>query len=566
MSSRLNGLVRRWLGLPPGRRNTEASNVWVPMADGTRLSTWHIEPVGDDAAPVVLIRTPYGLETSARIPLRLGHLIAEGGYHVVMQDVRGRYASEGVFEPFVNEADDGQTTLDWISEQPWGSGKIGLIGASYLAYTAWAALGRGDERVGALVSLIGSHDLYPVFYASGVFGLATALEWAAGVGEHEAVPPGTSDLDRGLAFQPVREADRVALRRVDFYRTWIDHPRRDAYWQSLCTELPEQPPPTLLLAGWYDFFLGPQLADHARLAEASARGAAQTELVIGPWSHGRLAHRRFRGRENGAGVMLRETLSFLDRTLRGETPVSTPAPVRYFVAESNRWRDAASWPPAGSGTGTGTAPDANRLHLRRGRRLTWDPPDGDDGTDSFHYDPSDPTPGIGGALFPPAGGAADQRPLEGRSDVVCYRTEPLARSVEVAGPVRAVLHVASSAPDTDFVARLIDVAPNGEAIGVCEGLARCRLRGVDPEKDEPRWLEPGKPVELTIDLWATAWCFRAGHQIRLDVASACWPRFERNPNTRCRPSLAGPDDSEVAEQTVYRSADRASFVELPILS
>ena len=217
-----------------------------------------------------------------------GRLLAEQGYHVILQDVRGRYASEGRFVPFEAERNDGHDTMSWLLKQPWAGGQpIGLLGASYLAYTAWCVLAEAPEHVGAVVSWIGSGDLYSTLYRGGAIAMHNVLEWGLTVGEQETLSARQVDLERGLAHTPVREADRVALRSVDWVRDWIDHPRKDAYWAALEAELPERIPPVLSMAGLYDFFLPSQMEQYDRLIVAHKKeGAVQPRLILGPWAHG----------------------------------------------------------------------------------------------------------------------------------------------------------------------------------------------------------------------------------------------------------------------------------------
>ena len=337
----IRGVLRRALRLPAARCRSAVEDVAVAMPDGTRLATTHVWPIDvRGSAPTILIRTPYGVRARPPGMIWLGRLLAESGYHVVLQDVRGRYASEGEFEPFVHEADDGAATLDWLETQSWSEGPVGMLGASYLAYAAWAAASLRPERIGALSIAIGSSDLFPVFHPHGVFSFANSVEWAAGVGEREGVDRRHVDLERAFAHEPIRDADRVARREVSFYRTWVDHPTRDDYWERVRAELPEPAPPTLFFAGWWDFFLEPQLADHAALAErASGGGDAAPRLVLGPWSHGPVAHWRFL-RHGLLGRTLRATIAHFDTHLTDRAAPEEP-PVRFFVCDpkgGGEWR------------------------------------------------------------------------------------------------------------------------------------------------------------------------------------------------------------------------------------
>ena len=333
------------------------------MPDGRRLWTLHVWPIGAEGRiPCVLARTPYSAKASLAAWFPWSRLLAESGYHVVVQDVRGRYESEGRFEPFKHEAADGAATLDWLRRQDWFEGRVGLFGWSYLAYCAWAALGASSPSVDALAVAIGSGRLHRVFHPGGSFALSASLEWATGVGARERVPARRIDLARGLDHRPVREADRVALRTLDWYREWVDHPRDDEFWAELKPRPVAQPPPSLLIAGWYDFFLSAQLRDYAGLTAefAGSLPADSHRLVIGPWAHGLPARASWR-RNPLPAVLLRETLAHFERHLKRLAPDTERAPVRFFLPGAERWRDARAWPVPGG--------EERSLYLRSSARL-----------------------------------------------------------------------------------------------------------------------------------------------------------------------------------------------------
>jgi putative CocE/NonD family hydrolase len=555
-------ILRQLLGLPRGRFASESSTHWLPLSDGVRLATTLIRPkgVGTERIPSVLIRTPLSTRRSTDSSRLLARAIAEDGYTVVLQECRGRYASEGRFAPFENEARDGEETLAWIAEQTWGGGPLGLVGFGYAGFAAWAALSGKPERIGAMVIGFHGRDPYASLYSGGALCLEAALHLAVGLGDQRRVPDRRLDLARGVEFRPVREADRVALRRADGFRSWTSHPWRDAYWSELSPALPARPPPTLLLAGWYDPALGPQLADYAELQRAAElEDAPAPELVVGPWAAGRDVGRGRNGRHRR--IVPRAVLSFLDRNLRGGSQRS--APVRAFVHGADAWREFPAWPPPGS--------EERIFHLRSEGRanglvgdgeLSPDAPADDEAPDSFLYDPEDPVRTLGGFRIG-RWGPADQRPVEARADVLCYSTSPLAADIDVVGPVRLVLFAASNAPDTDFAAKLVDVAPDGRAAHRCEGIVRARRQD---EGATPIWFEADAPRRFEIDLWATSCRFRAGHRIRLEVTSSNFPRFDRNPNSRDEPETAGAEHFSAARQTVLHDAEHPSQLVLRVLA
>lgn len=546
--------------LPPPRCRSAIEMCFVPMRDGVRLATWHVWPIDIDRTPgTIVIRTPYGVGGPRSLIGLTSRLLAESGHHVIVQDVRGRYASEGRFVPFLSEQRDGGDTLRWVADQPWSNGPVGLFGASYLAYTAWCALAEAPEHVGALVSVIGSADLYGVFHGGGALALQNTLEWGAGVGEQESVPARRIDIDRGLSHRPVREADRVALRTVDWVRDWIDHPRHDSYWKEIAAELPARIPPVLSIAGAYDFFLSDQLREHAAVeAAVGERGGVGPRLVVGPWAHGVPARLGF-WRESLAGHALREAIAHFDEHLLGERPRAAASAVRYFLPGPDAWQDAAQWPPAGA--------MQRRLFLgmRDGEcEVTLGEPGDEQATRHFRHDPERPTPSIGGALFGLKAGIKDQRPLETRRDVATYQSAPLAHDLTLTGPVRASIHLATDGEDLDLAVKLIDVAPDGRAENVCDGIQRARWRDAAQHDGTPSFIAPNVVTRIDVDLGNAVRTFRAGHAVRIVLAGSSFPRFDRNPGCRVSPALATPDEFRVTEQTVHHDAAHRSWVDVSV--
>jgi putative CocE/NonD family hydrolase len=554
-------VARRLLGLSPRRHRSSFRTEWLRLSDGVRLATTVVQPVANGAAraPAILVRTASAAHARSHPALLWCRILAESGYVVVVQECRGRHASEGEFTPFEGEARDGRETIEWIAGQEWFDGRLGLVGCGYSGFTAWSALAEAPESVGALAVAMATRDPHALLYPGGAFALCNGLTWGVGLGEREAPPAHRLDLERAFPFRPIREADRVALRQVDWFRAWLDHPRPDAFWERVTPPLPAMPPPTLLVAGWYDGALGPQLDDYAALVQASrAAGSPAPELVAGPWS----APLRGGATIGTWAEPLRSCLSFLGRHLQGAEEHT--APVRVFVRGERRWCNAPVWP----------LPDSadHRLYLHSGGHanslagdgeLHAEPPQASQSPDRFVYDPADPVPTRGGCLPSGRDDPADQRAVESRDDVLCYTTQPLSEDMVVIGRVRVELFAASNAPDTDFTAKLVDVAPDGFAAHLCDGALRGRWRdGASP----PLWLEPDAPQAFEIDLWATAVRLRAGHRIRLEVSSSNFPRFDRNPNARADPAHANAEESAPARQTVHHDPDHPSRLVLPVVA
>ncbi len=561
--SPLHRTLRLLLGLPQQRCAVRSTTEWLQLSDGVRLATSVIRPVvGDrDSAPVLLIRTPRTTLKRLAAARFEAHRIAESGYNVVLQECRGRGASEGHFAPFENEQRDGGETLDWIAEQPWGNDGVGLFGFGYAGHAAWAALAAAPDRVAAIAIGFHGRDPYSRIYSGGALQLDAALRFGLACSE---TPASESDVDfeRGLRHRPLCEADRVAFQHSDTWRAFLAHPRRDDYWTERTPQLPEHPPAALLLAGWYDTALPSQLADHAALVErAVASGSVAPELVIGPWAAGTEVRGRRRGRRRRRNVLLHHMIDFFDRRLRGSPARGTP--VRVFTNGEERWRDLSAWPPSSARDST--------WYLRAVRdadspiddgALSPAPPAPDEAPKRFCADPEDPVPSPGGALVS-APGPADQRSVEARADVLCYSSSPLTHDLLIAGPVHLQLHVASNTPDGDFTAKLVDVAVDGTATIVCDGISRARRHG-GGEHDV--WFEGDTPRQLEIALSATVCLFRAGHRIRLEVAAANFPRFDRNPHSRNCPTSAAPTAFEAAQIPVLHDAIHSSQLTLPTIA
>ncbi len=544
-------LVARALRLPPPRTGvTVERDLAVPMPDGVTLLADHYVPRTAESCPTILMRTPYGRGREAGLAglasIFLAQRIAEQGYHVVVQGVRGRYDSGGRFDPLTHEGVDGRATLDWIAARPWFNGALGMWGPSYLGFVQWAVAAESPAFLKALVPAITFSRGRDVSYPEGAFALELNLRWsflidAAGSGRWSA----WQALRRSLreecilspAFQrlPVREADVVAVGQpVDFYRAWLAHPREDdPYWQaSDHRAAPASATAAVhLISGWYDVFLPDLLRDHATMVAA---GRAPY-LTIGPWTH------LSRG---GVWVMLREGITWFDATLRGDRSRLRPLPVRVYVMGADEWRDLTVWPPPATET---------PHYLHGGGVLSVAGPLSESPPDRYHYDPADPTPSVGGPLFGPDAGPRDNRALEARPDVLTYTSQPLTADLDVIGPVRLDLYARSTLAHTDFVGRLCDVYPDGRSVNICDGLIRAEPGAGEPVEDT---------LQLALDMRATAYRFRAGHRLRLLISSGAHPRWNRNAGTGEPPGDAMA--MRPADQTVYHDARHPSALILPV--
>lgn len=555
----VNGLVRRaitwWLRIPPGPYAVHViSGVRIAMPDGIHLVADHYAPALPGPQPAILIRTPYGRGGPSRMIAEMyAWQFAAHGYHVIIQDTRGRCESEGEFVPFVHEADDGAATLEWMAAQPWCAGVIGMWGASYLGYTQWAAAKSGAPYLRALVPIITRSDL--MYYPANGFPLDLLLRWMFQI---QAIDdPALSPLEmlrrindarvqdrylgEAFAHLPVATADEVVIgRQSPLYREMAESGPDHPVWAAVDhRDVVPKGPPACFISGWYDLFLDGLLEDFRAQQEAGLN----PQLTVGPWHHLDYGY---------LSIAFREALGWFDAHLRGLPQQRREHPIRLYVMGANRWRAFDHWPPPAERVafflhGSGAAKTG---------RLFGNRPPAEMAPDHYRYDPADPTPNLGGPKLANDAGAVDNRPLEGRADVLVFSSLPLAADLEIAGPVTLELYVRSSRPTADFFGRLCDVDRKGNSRNICDGLLR-----VGPGKGD---VQPDGSLRITVAMSATAYCFKAGHRIRLQVSSGAHPRFARNLG------VEGPQTTTTvmfpADQTVYHDAAHPSALFLPVVT
>jgi putative CocE/NonD family hydrolase len=575
-----------------GQRIIIEKNIDIPMRDGCVLKGDLFRPDSAEKLPVLLNRTPYDKKFPLISSLTLDAIrAANRGYNVVFVDCRGRFASEGVFTCFVDEGRDGYDTIEHVARQPWANGKVGTFGASYMGATQWLAAATRPPSLKAMVPSITASDYHDGWtYQGGAFSLFFNVSWtmtslglARLMRERASNPKAAEELGVVMgSIDTMRERmDHLPLKEFPMFRAgapyffdWLDHPYYDDYWRALSIEErhAEIDVPTLNIGGWYDIFQGGTIRNYlgmrGRAPGAASRSAA---LMMGPWHH-TLPMSSLVGavdmgfRSSPISVDLDGLqLDWFDHWLKGKSnDVAGAPPVRIYVMGRNEWRDEKEWPLPGT--------EWRRYYLHsRGRAnsaygdgaLATDAP-GSEPSDSFLYNPLNPVPTNGGGLccYPNSvpGGAFDQSMVEHRSDVLVYSTEPLAEDVEVTGPIKLTLYASSSAPDTDFTAKLVDVGPCGFARNLTDGIIRARVR---ESQSAPRLMDPGKVYEFTIDMWSTSNLFKAGHRIRLEVSSSNFPRFDRNPNTGH--DLFADAETQPALQTIRHDRNYASHLTLPVI-
>jgi putative CocE/NonD family hydrolase len=537
------------------------THVRVQMRDGVQLFANVFRPGGPGTYPTILIRTPYGKgeDWSAN-----HQVFVEHRYAVVVQDVRGRYESQGNFEPFTQEAADGDDTLNWIAKQAWSNGKIGMTGGSYLGIVQWKVAVLNNPHLKAIFPWVSGDDDYTdrAYSTGGALKLGHRLLWI----EENLKQPGyeAPSFEKYVAALPLRRADKIATgHSVTLLQKILDHPADDAFWQSMSIrdQLKNVKVPVFSVGGWYDNYVESDLDAFTTLHKQST----VHRILIGPWPHD--VNTLMPGSDFGrdSQILFRKTqMEWFDQWLKDkDVPMMSKPPVRIFVMGTNQWRDETEWPPKGTRPVKFYLESKGHANTLNGDGTLTTEPVIKSEHDIYVFDPNNPVPTRGGAvccnpkIFP--WGPMDQRPVEQRNDVLVYSTPVLHDDIEVTGRVELTLFAATTATDTDFSAKLVDVLPNGVAKNLTDGIMRARYR---KSLAKPELLKPGAVTEYKIDVGVTSNVFQKGHRIRIEISSSNFPRFDRNPNTGkpiAEESLLVP-----ATQTIHHDKNHESYVLLPL--
>ncbi len=543
------------------------------MQDGVVLRADIYRPDAPGRFPALLKRTPYSKGAAYEIPFF--RRLAADGFVVAVQDTRGRYMSDGVARPH-DEAEDGRDTVEWLAGLAYVDGQVGMFGGSYAATTQLTAASLRPRALVALFPSASYASRYDMVYQGGAFYLLDGLRWNLGqavdvatrrsTGHPRDAPIGLSDEEDDLAREnwvwhlPLKAANIHELRRdAPGYFEMLAHPSYDSYWETfdISRRHSNFDTPALHLTGWYDSLLVGTLRNFEGLRAKAATEKARSgqRLVVGPWTHARpnTSSTRIGDVDFGPDAGL-DSQALMERWFRqwlqGEdTGILREAPVKIFVMGTDRWRDEKEWPLA-------RAVDTS-FYLREKGALSREMP-GSEEPDRYVYDPWNPVPTPTWQGYSRA--PVDTTFLEGRSDVLVFTSPPMDEPLEVTGYVGLILTIASSAPDTDFTGRLLDVFPDGSARTLTEGILRARYRN---GFERPALLVPGEPTELAVELGATSNVFLRGHRIRLEVSSSNFPRWDRNPNTAS--PFGEESEPRSAEQTVFHDRARVSKLVLPVV-
>ncbi|MDE0297095.1 MAG: CocE/NonD family hydrolase [Candidatus Poribacteria bacterium] len=560
----------------------------VPMRDGVKLSADIYLPAAEVGYPVILLRTPY--DNIAPRFVEIAQYFSGEGYVVVIQDVRGRFDSEGHFEPRVNEGKDGYDTIEWIAGQPWSNGKIGMMGVSYGGTVQWLA---ARERPPHLVTVVstatgGMRWMHDENYMNGKFPVFQ-FRWLNMTGgrtmQHYPFEPLSShqpgvaspyNFNKIIRTRPLKDVDKAVGRTNTYWRTWLEHNTYDEYWQQMSFEdyFDKVDIPTLHITGWFDNCQWGELYMYNQMvARSPARG--KQWLLIGPWDHAGTSNPQA---QLGDLTFTQEAvpdlksihLRWFDHWLKDEdNGHDADSKVKIFTMGKNVWREEESWP----------MPNMKNLkfYLHSGGRANTFEGDGtldtamprNEPSDHYVYDPEDPVPSVldPESPLPPTDVnvlTMDYRYAQHREDTVVYSSAPLKEELEVTGTAFITLYAASDCVDTDWIVLLCIALPDGKSIPISSAVMRASYRAGAARIDSPQPspISPGEVYRYTIEFLATSMVFRRGQRLSLVVTSSLYPAYDLNPNTG---APIGEDvPSRLANQTIYHNAKYPSHILLPV--
>ncbi|MEP6872090.1 MAG: CocE/NonD family hydrolase [Anaerolineaceae bacterium] len=553
------------------------------MRDGVHLSTDVFLPAGPGPFPTVLFRTPY--QSSDERWTSWAALMASHGYAAVVQDCRGRFESEGLFYAYHQEGPDGVDTLRWIRAQAWCNGRVGAWGRSYGGLFQWLMAKEGQDQLTCMAPHVISADYFhEVAYVGGAFqllhGLVSAILYI--IAPAFVRSPASLRLFNSPEFLgrlPLIDLDVEAIgKRIPHWRDWLEHPTYGDYWKAIAwvRSYDRMDTPVFQHGGWFDPYAGSALASFSGMSAAapSERARRGQRVMIGPSAHMEPKDSVQGEIDFGPRAFVdiqEEELRWFDHWLKdADTGLPSEPPISLFVMGRNEWRGEYEWPLARAATIDYYLHSGGKANKAGGDGWLDREAPAHEEPDRFSYDPRDPVYTVGGNNSinmntigwqkPILAGPADQRAIEGREDVLVYTTSPLKVEIEVTGPIELILYVASSAVDTDFTAKLIDVFPDGRSMNLSEGIIRTRYRNSVTRLE---LLEPNEPTRLRLNLSPTSNVFLAGHRIRVDISSSNFPRFSRNLNTG--EDVATGTRMAVARQTVLHSSQYPSRIMLPVV-
>ena len=545
----------------------KTETITIAMRDGVKLTADLYRDEAITKAPVILMRTPYD-RTKQKAT---GERWAKAGYVFIAQDCRGKFGSEGAFAPYNNEGQDGYDTIEWITGQLWCSGRVGMMGGSYVGAVQWQAAAENPPGLAAIAPQATWSSFYRNLHLGGSVRLSLIAGWIAGnTPKPEGVKPG--DMSEALMRLPIGEVDNALGWDMPWLDAFLTHPKPDGFWTrlDLTSRLPELQLPALHVVGYYDYFSRESVGNFMIMQKQARdpKTRQQQRLILGPWDHGSVGKTKVAEVEFGPEAAVDTfalQIDWFDRHLKQDPAAQAKPfpPVRYFSMGDNVWHDAQTWPPEGFTATSFYLRSAGKANTRQGNGLiTREAPTRDETPDTFRADPAKPTPAnpitearpIKAAVW----GPVDQSATEDRNDVLVYTSEPMTEPLTFAGNAEAKLHVSADTPDADWAVKLIDVHPDGFAQNIARGILRGRYRN---SLLKPELMQPGQVYEIAVDLGPVAATIAKGHQLRVDISGADFPLYDRNPNTA--EGIFGKKTAIATEQ-VHHKTGALSRIVLPV--
>jgi len=531
------------------------------MRDGVVLRADVYRPDDSEKHPAIIVRTPYSKNIGGDSDFMSAVHAAFAGYAFIIQDTRGRFTSEGEFMPGAPEGPDGYDTIESVAAEKWCDGNVGMFGGSYLARNQWQAAIENPPHLKAIAPQIAAAVERQKREGKDVTGAREMLDRAR------------FNISEVYNYLPLKEvphfkfeglSQAFGVRMTDALPPGVET-EEDLHWPYQKVTVP-----CFHAAGWYDIFAGSLFGNFLGMRKSGGTELAREGqyLLCGPWAHGSNLLAYVGGLHFGpagnsvATFAMERHINFFDRYLKG-IEGRTMAPVRYFVMGLNRWRNADTWPLPQTEWQRFFLHSRGRANTAAGDGLLSMDTPGAEPADVYVYDPRFPVPTVGGRILPTGSlvpGPFDQSRIEKRSDVLCYTTPEFKDEIEITGPLQLHLFASTSALDTDFTARLVDVYPDGSSYNIAEGCIRAKYR---KSILRPEAVTPGEVYEYVIDMAATSIVFGRGHRIRIDVASSNFPRLDRNMNTG---NPFGEDAEGIpAVQTIFHQPDCASYIDMPVI-
>lgn len=535
----------------------------VKMRDGTELSADIYRPDKQGRFPVILSRTPYTKTSSSS--LRIARYFAGNDYVFITMDVRGRGDSDGKFVPYVNDGQDGYDAIEWAAAQEWSTGKVGTLGGSYNGRIQWLTAVQQPPHLAAMIPMVSPSDPF-VEWPTGQ-PLPATISWFHFTSGKVAQNMEAVDWKKLYWHLPIITMDDAMGRPNQLWDEEVEHSKLDSWWEAerYQNKFERIRVPALGISGWYD---DEQVGTPLNFIGMTAKGHESVrrsqKLLMGPWPHAINSGTKIGAVDFGPTAVIDMNalwLRWFDYWLKGiDNGFMKEPPVRIFIMGENVWRDENEWPMARTQwTKYYLHSNGHANTLSGDGKLSTSAPT-DEAPDSYSYDPAKPTTYITDASFAQIGGPDDYREIEQRDDVLVYTSEPVTEDMEVCGPIRVQLSAISSAPDTDFMAKLIDVWPDGYAQRLTDGMVRARFK---EGMDKPSLIQPGRVYTYDLDLWNTCQMYRKGHRVRLEISSSAFPKYDRNLNTG--EALGKTTRMQVASQKILHDRQHPSHVVLPIV-